>query len=102
MDRESKYFTLSLESLRALGSWAADCAERALSVYENDAHSDSRPRGAIEGIRVFAGGESARLGCVHLPWRHVPLSAGCRHPRSDLAARRLTRASSWRAQRCRC
>ena len=56
MARESKYFSLSLESLRALGSWAADCAERALSVYETHADSDSRPRAAIEGIRVFAGG----------------------------------------------
>ncbi len=56
MGRESKYFTLTLESLRALGSWAADCAERALPVYEKHAASDSRPRAAIEGIRVFAGG----------------------------------------------
>ena len=56
MARESKYFSLSLELLRALGSWAADCAERALSVYETHADSDSRPRAAIEGIRVFAGG----------------------------------------------
>ena len=56
MARESKYFSLSLESLRSLGSWAADCAERVLSVYENYANSDSRPRAAIEGIRVFAGG----------------------------------------------
>ena len=56
MARESGYFPLRLESLRALGSWAADCAERALPVYENYARSDSRPRSAIEGIRVFAGG----------------------------------------------
>jgi hypothetical protein len=56
MGRESKYFTLSLESLRSLGSWAADCAERALPVYEKVADSDSRPRAAIEGIRVFAAG----------------------------------------------
>ena len=56
MGRESKYFTLTLESLRALGSWAADCAERALPVYEKHADSDSRPRAAIEGIRAFAGG----------------------------------------------
>ncbi len=56
MGRESKYFTLTLESLRAVGSWAADCAERALPVYEKHAASDSRPRAAIEGIRVFAGG----------------------------------------------
>lgn len=56
MARESKYFSISLESLRALGSWAADCAERALPVYEAQAGSDARPRAAIEGIRVFAGG----------------------------------------------
>lgn len=56
MARETKYFTLTLESLRAIGGWAADCAERALSVYETQAHSDPRPRAAIEGIRVFAGG----------------------------------------------
>ena len=30
MARETKYFPLSLESLRAVGGWAADCAERAL------------------------------------------------------------------------
>ncbi|MEJ2267148.1 MAG: hypothetical protein P8X95_27195 [Anaerolineales bacterium] len=56
MVHEPNYFSLSLESLRALGSWAADCAERALPVYEKHAGSDSRPRAAIEGIRVFAAG----------------------------------------------
>jgi hypothetical protein len=56
MGRESNYFTLSLESLRALGSWTADCAERVLSVFEAHADSDSRPRAAIEGIREFACG----------------------------------------------
>jgi hypothetical protein len=55
-DRESRYFTLSLESLRAIGGWAADCAERALPVYEARSGSDARPRAAIEGIREFAGG----------------------------------------------
>jgi len=56
MAREAKYFPLSLDSLRAVGRWAADCAERALPVYETRAGSDSRPRAAIEGIRVFAAG----------------------------------------------
>src|SRR5512136_3263362 len=62
-DHESRYFTLSLESLRAIGGWAADCAERALFVFERRAGSDSRPRAAIEGIREFAGGakRTARL-----------------------------------------
>src|SRR6266508_4480271 len=68
MNRESKYFTLSLESLRAIGGWAADCAERALSVYETHANSDSRPRAALEGIREFAGGgkRTARLRSLAL------------------------------------
>ena len=63
MDRESKYFTLSLESLRVIGGWAADCAERACSVYETRANADARPRAAIEGIREFAAGgkRTARL-----------------------------------------
>jgi hypothetical protein len=56
MAREAKYFSLSLDSLRSLGSWAADCAERALPIYETHPGSDSRPRAAIEGIRVFSGG----------------------------------------------
>jgi hypothetical protein len=59
----ARYFPLSIESLRAIGSWTADCAERALPVYEKHVDSDSRPHDAIEGIRAFAGGEkrTARL-----------------------------------------
>jgi hypothetical protein len=56
MAAEPTYFTLTLDSLRAIGGWAADCAERALPIYEARPDSDSRPRAAIEGIRVFAAG----------------------------------------------
>lgn len=68
MDRESRYFLLSLESLRAIGGWAADCAERALAVFETRAASDPRPRAAIEGIREFASGgrRTARLRSLAL------------------------------------
>jgi hypothetical protein len=63
MDREPKYFPLTLESLRAIGGWAADCAERALPIFEACAGADSRPWAAIEGIRAFAAGgkRTARL-----------------------------------------
>ena len=68
MDREANYFTLSLESLRAVGRWAADCTERALSMYERHAENDSRPRAAIESILGFAGGgkRTARLRSLAL------------------------------------
>lgn len=63
MGDASNVFTLSLEALRAIGGWTADCAERALSVYETQAEADSRPRAAIDGIREFADGgrRTARL-----------------------------------------
>lgn len=66
--RGTKYFRLSLDSLRAIGGWAGDCAERALGVYEARAGSDSRPRAAIEGIREFAAGgrRTARLRTLAL------------------------------------
>ena len=73
MGRESNYFTLSLESLRGIGGWAADCAERTLAVYETHPDSDSRPRAAIEGIREFASGgkRAARLRILSYACAHI-------------------------------
>lgn len=67
-DAEDRYFDLSLDSLRAIGGWAADCAERALAVFETCAESDTRPRAAIDGIRQFAAGgkRAARLRTLAL------------------------------------
>ncbi|MFQ3682898.1 MAG: crosslink repair DNA glycosylase YcaQ family protein [Roseiflexus sp.] len=42
MNREPRFFTLSLESLRVIGGWAADCAERAPALYETHAAADAR------------------------------------------------------------
>ena len=94
MPHASKYFSLTLESLRALGGWAAGCAERALSVYENYANSDSRPRAAIEGIRVFAGGgkRTAQLRSLALAAFSAAREAG--DPAATAAARAAGLAAS--------
>ncbi len=94
MGRESSYFTLSLESLRALGSWAADCAERALPIYEAFTDSDSRPRAAIEGIRVFAAGgkRTAQLRSLALSAFSAAREAG--DPAAAAAARAAGLAAS--------
>ncbi len=42
-----------METLQALGEWAAVSAERALNVYEIHKTEDSRPRVAISAIREF-------------------------------------------------
>lgn len=48
--------TLSDEDRRAVGLWAADCAERVLPLFEARVPADTRPREAIEAIRAFARG----------------------------------------------
>ena len=55
MNNQKKYFDLSKESLQILGRWTADCAERALPILEALNQGDTRPREAIQGIRLFAG-----------------------------------------------
>lgn len=65
---DPRYFDLTLDQLRAISEWAADCAERALPVFEDVAGSDTRPRAAIEGIREFSAGgkRTARLRTLAL------------------------------------
>ena len=63
MKREPGALTLSEDDRRVVAVWAADCAERTLSLFETQAPSDTRPRDAIEGVRAFARGEM-RIGQV--------------------------------------
>jgi len=63
MARRPGALTLSEEDRRVLAVWAADCAERTLSLFEAQAPDDTRPRDAIDGLRAFARGEM-RIGKV--------------------------------------
>ena len=63
MERQPGALTLSEDDRRVLAVWAADCAERTLSLFEAQAPSDTRPRDAIDGLRAFARGE-LRIGRV--------------------------------------
>ena len=92
--RESRYFLLTLESLRALGGWAADCAERALPVYEAYADSDSRPRAAIEGIRVFASGGKRTAQLRSLALSAFAAAREAENPAAAAAARAAGLAAS--------
>jgi hypothetical protein len=49
--------TLSEADRRIVALWAADCAERVLGLFEDEAPSDTRPRDAIARTRAFARGE---------------------------------------------
>lgn len=94
MGRESKYFELNLESLRAIGSWAADCAERALVVFETHADADTRPRAAIEGIRVFAAGGKRTAQLRNLALAAMTAAREIGDPAAAAAARAAGLAAS--------
>ncbi|WIY06357.1 hypothetical protein QRX60_21840 [Amycolatopsis mongoliensis] len=47
---------LTQDELRALTGWAADCASRALPLYETRVPGDPRPAAAIAAAREFASG----------------------------------------------
>ena len=49
--------TLSEADRRLVASWAADCAEHVLPLFEAEAPDDGRPRDAIARTRAFARGE---------------------------------------------
>jgi hypothetical protein len=49
--------TLSVDDRRTVASWAADCAERVLVIYEDAVPEDARVRAAIDQARAFASGE---------------------------------------------
>lgn len=49
--------SLSEADRRVVAIWAADCADRVLSLFEAEAPTDDRPRDAISRTRAFARGE---------------------------------------------
>lgn len=93
-DTESRYFALSMESLRALGLWCAGCAETALPVFEKHVASDLRPRAAIDGLRIFAAGgkRTAQLRVLALAAFSAAREAG--DPAAAAAARAAGLAAS--------
>jgi hypothetical protein len=90
MTKQKEYFELPIESLRILGKWTADCAERVLAIYEELNHGDSRPRDAINGIRSFSAGgkRQAKLRVLALDAYRASLET------KDLAASAAAQAAS--------
>ncbi|WP_372339551.1 putative immunity protein, partial [Nocardiopsis sp. CC223A] len=51
---EPREVELGDDERRLLTRWAADCAERALPLFEAMAPGDGRPREAVEAARAYA------------------------------------------------
>ncbi len=91
---EKSYFPLTLDTLRALGGWAAGCAERALRLFEHNAPGDPRPRAAIEGIRAFAAGGRRAAQLRVLALAALAAAREAAHPAAAAAARAAGLAAS--------
>ncbi len=49
--------TLSVDDRRVVASWAADCAEHVVAIFEDAVPDDGRVRAAIDQTRSFAAGD---------------------------------------------
>ena len=87
MDHEPGSIALNDEDRRVIGLWAADCAERVLPLFEARASSDTRPREAIEGIRVFARGGKRTAQLRSLSWAAYAAGRESGDPVAAAAAR---------------
>ena len=81
--------TLSEADRRVVASWAADCAERVLGLFEANAPGDSRPRDAIARTRAFARGELGVAGEIRRRFG----AGGAAREVSDAAAVAAARAA---------
>ncbi|MBM7829901.1 hypothetical protein JOE59_000606 [Agromyces cerinus] len=54
--------SLSETDRRLVAAWAAECAERVLGLFEEEAPADDRPRDAIARTRAFARGDLDAAG----------------------------------------
>ena len=85
---------LNIEDLRHIALWAADCAERALPIFEAKAPNDTRPREAINAIRVFAHGGPRTANLRKVAWAAHAAAREVGDPAAAAAARAACTAAA--------
>lgn len=76
---------------RTLAIWAADCAERALPYFEERCPEDSRPREAIEALRMWI--QTGVFRMAYIRKDALAAHAAARDVERDDAARSAARAA---------
>jgi hypothetical protein len=85
---------LSEEDRRLLGGWAADCAQRALTLFEAKTPYDICPREAIEGIRTFVNGGKRTARLRSLAWAALAAAREVGDPSAAADARTASLAAA--------
>jgi len=73
--------------------WAADCAERVLGLFEQEAPDDDRPRDAIARTRAFGRGELTAVGEIRRRFVAGRAARDVASPIAVAAARAAAQAS---------
>lgn len=85
--------TLSEADRRTVALWAADCAERALPLFEAEAPSDARPADAIARAKAFGRGELDAAGQIRQRFVAGRAASAVVGPAAVAAARSAAQAS---------
>ena len=80
---------MTVDELRPVALWAADCAQRVLPLYEEAAPGDMRPEDAIEAARSFGRGSRRDRAMRTLAFAALAAAGDV----DDLAARSAARAA---------
>ena len=84
---------LSLDELRQLSLWTADCAEQVLPLYDAVAPDDRRPREAIEVVREFGAGGNRTKAIRTAAWAALKAAGEVDDPAAEAAARATVAAA---------
>ncbi|QNQ11472.1 putative immunity protein [Sphingomonas alpina] len=85
---------LTIEDLRPVARWAADCAERALPIFEAKAPDDTRPREAIAASRAFADSGMRTAALRKIAWAAHAAAREAGDPAAAAAARAACAAAA--------
>ena len=78
---------LSLDELRQLSLWTADCADEVLPLFETVAPEDRRPREAIMVVREFGAGGNRTKAIRTAAWAALKAAGEVEDPAAEAAAR---------------
>jgi hypothetical protein len=94
MHAESHMIELSEQELREVAGYAADCAQRALPIFERDLPADTRPRDAIAAAHAFAGGGQRTGALRQSAWAANRAAQEASSPAASDAARAASHAAA--------
>ncbi|MEU0003588.1 putative immunity protein [Streptomyces sp. NPDC006314] len=94
MPTESDQIELNEHELREIAGYAADCARRVLSIFEQTLPADTRPRDAIDAACVFAGGGRRDGALRQSAWAAYKAAQEAASPAAADAARAASHAAA--------